>query len=53
MARLDELNHKAGDPSLWNNPEQAQMLMRERQRLEVSVSGIRKLAQDMSTTRSV
>jgi peptide chain release factor 2 len=41
------LNHRAGDPSLWNDPEQAQALMRERQRLETSISGIRKIEQDL------
>ena len=41
------MNHKAGDPSLWNDPEHAQTLMRERQRLEASIGGIRKLQQDL------
>ncbi|MGB5093129.1 MAG: peptide chain release factor 2 [Parvibaculum sp.] len=36
--RLDELNAKAEDPSLWNDPEKAQALMRERTRLEGAIS---------------
>ena len=39
-ARLKELNEKAEDPSLWNDPSQAQLLMRERQTLEKSVGAI-------------
>ena len=32
--RLDELNAKAEDPAIWNNPQDAQKLMRERQKLD-------------------
>lgn len=35
-----ELNEKAEDPELWNNPEEAQKLMRERQHLEKSIATI-------------
>ena len=43
MRRLDELNAKAEDASIWNNPQNAQSLMRERQRLEESVSAVKML----------
>ena len=41
IKRLDYLNHKAEDPSLWNNPQDAQKLMRERQFLDESINGLR------------
>ncbi|HEY6578941.1 MAG TPA: peptide chain release factor 2 [Rhizomicrobium sp.] len=47
VARLDELNHKAEIPSLWSDPQEAQLLMRERQRLDESVSGIRVLEREL------
>lgn len=40
-ARLDELNHKAEDPSLWNNPQNAQAVMRQRQSLEKQIRTLR------------
>ncbi|MBL27476.1 MAG: peptide chain release factor 2 [Rhodospirillaceae bacterium] len=43
--RLDELNAKAEDPNLWNDPRAAQEVMRERTRLETSLSGFRGLEQ--------
>ncbi len=48
MRRLDELNAKAEDPAIWNNPQDAQKLMKERQRLEQSVSSVRKLDSELS-----
>ena len=36
LRRLDELNAKAEDPAIWNNPQAAQKLMRERQQLDES-----------------
>ncbi|WP_156792104.1 peptide chain release factor 2 [Bartonella florencae] len=40
LKRLEYLNQKAEDPALWNNAQQAQDMMRERQRLDDSISGI-------------
>lgn len=40
MKRLEYLNQKAEDPSLWNNAQQAQDMMRERQNLEDSMNGL-------------
>jgi peptide chain release factor 2 len=37
------LNAKAEDPALWNKPQDAQKLMRERQKLDQSLGGVRKL----------
>ncbi|MCX8132855.1 MAG: peptide chain release factor 2 [Roseococcus sp.] len=44
-ARLAELNAKAEDPNLWNNPEEAQRVMRERTRLADQIEGVQKLEQ--------
>ncbi len=41
--RLSELNALAEDPNLWNNPDNAQKLMRERNRLASSLDGYRAL----------
>ncbi|MTI17275.1 peptide chain release factor 2 [Rhodobacteraceae bacterium RKSG542] len=47
LVRLDELNALSEDPNLWNDPSSAQKLMRERQHLDDSINGLRKLQQDM------
>ncbi|MDM9996731.1 peptide chain release factor 2 [Bartonella henselae] len=41
LKRLEYLNQKAEDPTLWDNAQQAQDMMRERQRLDDSINGIR------------
>ena len=46
-ARLGELNQLAEDPSLWDDPNRAQGLMKERQRLESSIGSVRKLTQEL------
>jgi peptide chain release factor 2 len=43
LRRLDELNARAEDPSLWDKPEQAQALMRDRNRLASQVDAVREL----------
>ncbi|MBO6541936.1 MAG: peptide chain release factor 2 [Alphaproteobacteria bacterium] len=35
--RMDELNAKAEDPSIWDNPQKAQALMRERTKLDEAI----------------
>ncbi len=45
--RLDELNALAEDPALWEDPENAQSVMRERTMLEQRIETYRKLAQDL------
>lgn len=35
---MDELNAKAEDPSLWDNPQKAQALMRERTKLDDAIN---------------
>ncbi|HEY0164764.1 MAG TPA: peptide chain release factor 2, partial [Sphingomicrobium sp.] len=34
LKRLEELNARVEDPALWNDAKQAQVVMRERRRLE-------------------
>ena len=43
MARLDELNNRVEDPSLWEDAEGAQKIMRERNRLASGIDGVKKL----------
>ena len=44
---MDELNKRAEGPNLWGNPQQAQKVMRQRQALERSMAGYRKLERDL------
>jgi len=45
--RLAELNHRAEDPELWNDPAAAQKVMRDRQTLEKQTTGFRELEQQL------
>ncbi len=45
--RLEELNARSEDPDLWNDPAQAQKVMRERQTLADAIDGYKALAQDL------
>jgi len=42
------LNNKSEDPNLWNDATEAQKLMRERQQLEDSITGVRALETKLS-----
>ena len=46
--RLEEFNAMTEDPDLWNNPEKAQKLMRERQMLVDAVASYKALSQELS-----
>ncbi|MFZ4408008.1 MAG: peptide chain release factor 2 [Paracraurococcus sp.] len=48
LRRLDELNARAEDPTLWNDAAAAQTLMRERGRIADQVEGVRKLEQSVA-----
>ncbi len=41
--RLEELNARAEDPNLWNDPAHAQKIMRERQKLDDAIGGYKAL----------
>lgn len=42
------MNNKAEDPNLWNDAAEAQKLMRERQQLDDSINGVKRLEQQMT-----
>ncbi|MGB3724012.1 MAG: peptide chain release factor 2 [Pacificimonas sp.] len=45
--RLDELNAKAEDPTLWDDPKAAQAMMQERGRLEEAIKATREIKSEM------
>jgi peptide chain release factor 2 len=45
---LAELNAKSEDPSLWNDPQKAQEVMRKRQDLDKRISGILRIEQTIN-----
>ncbi|WP_156419212.1 peptide chain release factor 2 [Aureimonas sp. AU12] len=47
LRELDRLNAAAEDPSIWNDPQEAQRLMKERQRLDSAISGIQALERSL------
>ncbi|MEM1288222.1 MAG: peptide chain release factor 2 [Pseudomonadota bacterium] len=51
--RLDELNALAEDPKLWDDPNRAQELMRERQRLDQAISDLSLLDRDLSDNAEI
>ncbi|MEM7651402.1 MAG: peptide chain release factor 2 [Pseudomonadota bacterium] len=48
VSRLDELNALSEDPDLWNDPEKAQKIMRERTRLDDQITNVRGLEQSLN-----
>ncbi len=50
LVRLDELNAKVEDPSLWNDPKAAQEVMRERRRLDEAVAATRAIEEESAST---
>src|SRR3546814_8805136 len=46
LRRLDELNAKVEDPTLWDNPKAAQEVMRERRRLDEAVTATRAIEKE-------
>ncbi|MBR0674138.1 peptide chain release factor 2 [Neoroseomonas soli] len=48
VRRLDELNARAEDPTLWNDAAEAGRVMRERGRLADQVEGVRRLERDVA-----
>jgi len=51
--KLDELNARAEDPSLWEDPQKAQSLMRERNRLDQAMTEIREIEADLTDNLDV
>ena len=50
LRRLDELNNRVEDPTLWNDPNSAQEVMRERRRLDEAITATRKIEQELADT---
>ncbi|WP_454596893.1 peptide chain release factor 2 [Qipengyuania sp. SM2507] len=48
LRRLDEVNARVQDPSLWDNPKEAQALSREQKRLEDAVNTVNEISSEMS-----
>ncbi|MDZ4306546.1 peptide chain release factor 2 [Allopontixanthobacter sp.] len=48
LRRLDELNARVEDPTLWDNPKDAEAVMRERRRLEASIGTVREISSEMA-----
>ncbi|RVQ69032.1 peptide chain release factor 2 [Croceicoccus ponticola] len=48
LRRLDELNARVEDPTLWDNPKAAEEVMRERGRLESSIGAVRTIGAEMA-----
>ncbi|WP_156459536.1 peptide chain release factor 2 [Brevundimonas sp. Root1279] len=47
LRKLDELNARVEDPTLWNDPEQAQAVSRDRSRLEAQINTVREMEQGL------
>src|ERR671928_352685 len=50
LRRLDELNARVEDPTLWDDPKAAQDVMRERRRLEEAIGATRTLERELADT---
>jgi peptide chain release factor 2 len=48
LRKLDELNARVEDPTLWNNPDEAQAVSRERSRLSAQVEAVQALERDLA-----
>ncbi len=50
LRRLDELNARVEDPTLWDNPKAAEEVMRERRRLDAAISTVREIDESKTGT---
>jgi peptide chain release factor 2 len=50
VRRLDELNAKVEDPTLWNDAKAAQEVMRERRRLDEAITATRAIETECADT---
>ncbi len=48
LRRLDELNARVEDPTLWDKPEEAQAVMRERTRLSGQIEAVREIERGLN-----
>ncbi|MFQ5346808.1 MAG: peptide chain release factor 2 [Rhodothalassiaceae bacterium] len=50
LDRLDELNSEVENPDLWDDPDRAQALMRERTRLDAAITACRDIERELADT---
>ena len=50
LQRLDELNARVEDSTLWDDPKAAQAVMRERRRIEEAIGATRKIETELADT---
>src|SRR5687767_6728535 len=50
LKRLEELNARVEDSSLWDDPKQAQDVMRERRRLDEAIAATRAIERELADT---
>lgn len=50
LRRLEELNARVEDPTLWDNPKGAEEVMRERRRLDAAISTVKEINADKDGT---
>jgi len=48
LRRLDELNARVEDPKLWDNPKEAEAVMKERRRLEAAIVTVNEISGQMA-----
>ncbi|PLK25789.1 peptide chain release factor 2 [Novosphingobium sp. TH158] len=48
LRRLDELNARVEDPKLWDNPKEAEAVMKERRRLEAAIGTVKTISKEMA-----
>jgi peptide chain release factor 2 len=48
LRRLDELNARVEDPRLWDDPKEAEAVMRERRRLESAIGTVNDISAEMA-----
>jgi len=48
LRRLDELNARVEDPTLWDDPKAAEAVMRERRRLESAIGTVQQVSAEMA-----
>ncbi|MCK0069861.1 MULTISPECIES: peptide chain release factor 2 [Kordiimonas] len=53
LLRLEELNALSEDPDLWNDPTNAQKLMRERTKLDDAIKAVREIETDLADTSEI
>ncbi|MCK0128265.1 peptide chain release factor 2 [Erythrobacter sp. F6033] len=47
LRRLDELDARVQDPTLWDNPKEAQAISREQKTLETAINTVREISAEM------